>query len=87
MARSLSSCTEEIVREFYASYVETLKGVFERRAKPVKHDPLTKVLVQGCWVDISFTSIRRLLYGGSTYDMRVSLTLEFDYQCNFVKSV
>ena len=34
MARSLGSYREEVVREFYASYVMTLTGSLDTRAKP-----------------------------------------------------
>lgn len=44
--------SEEIVREFYASYMQTLPSVLDKRSKPVKQDLLTEVLVRGCRVDI-----------------------------------
>ena len=69
----MESYREEVVREFYTSYLASLRGSLDRRAKPVKHDPLTEVLVRGCRVDISSTSIRRILYGVSTGAARVSL--------------
>ena len=45
MARSLGSSSEEIVRELYDSYVATLRGSINRRARPAKQDKLTSVLV------------------------------------------
>lgn len=36
MARSLGSYSEEIFREFYTSYVATLRGSIDRQAKPAK---------------------------------------------------
>lgn len=71
MARSLGSYSKKIVRELYVSYVATLRGILDRRSKPVKQDPLTDILVQRCWVDISSISIPRFLYGGSTDSARV----------------
>lgn len=41
VARSLGSYSEEIVREFYTSYVVTLRGSFDRRVRPTKQDSLT----------------------------------------------
>ena len=80
MARSLGSYSEEIVREFYASYMQTLPSVLDKRSKPVKQDLLTEVLVRGYRVDISSTSICRFMYGRSTDAVRVPLTPEFDYR-------
>ena len=45
MARSMGSYSEEIMREFYPSYVETLKGTSDRRSNPNKHILLTDVQV------------------------------------------
>lgn len=56
MSRSVGSYSEDIVREFYASYVVNLRGVLDRQAKQFKKDPLTEFLVRGCRVDISSTS-------------------------------
>ena len=61
MAQSLKSYSEKVVREFYVSYVVTLRGSFNRRAKLAKHDSFTQVLVRGCRVDISPTSVRHSL--------------------------
>lgn len=41
MALSLGSYIEDIIREFYASYVENLRGSLDKRAKSAKKDPLT----------------------------------------------
>ena len=43
MARSLGSYSVEIVLEFYASHVATLRGSLDRRSNPAKHDSLTDV--------------------------------------------
>ena len=43
MARCVGSYSEEIVREFYTSYVVTLRGALDRWSNPAKHDPLTDV--------------------------------------------
>lgn len=47
MARSLGSYREEIAREFYTSYLSTLRGSIDRWARPTKQDPLTSYLVGG----------------------------------------
>ena len=39
---------EEIVREFYASYVATLRSQIDRRAAPAKQDLLEQVRVRVC---------------------------------------
>ena len=39
-ARQLGRCNEEMVREFYASYVATLRSQIDRRAAPAKQAPL-----------------------------------------------
>lgn len=51
--RTLESYNKEIFKEFYASYVDTLRVSICRQEIPSKHDPLTSVLVRGCRVDIS----------------------------------
>lgn len=56
------------------------------RKKTTKLDLLTKVLVQGCRVDTSPTSIRRFLYGESSDVTQDLLTLEFSYRWDMVKS-
>lgn len=57
MARDWGSYRVEIVREFYASYVTTLQGSLDRRARHAKHDPLTYTLVRVFRVDISESTI------------------------------
>lgn len=47
MGKCVGSYSEEIVQEFYTSYVVTLRYNFDRQAKPSKHDPLTQDLVRG----------------------------------------
>ena len=64
-ARPLGRYSEEIVREFYASYVATLRSQIDRRAAPAKQAPLEQVRVQGLQVDISLPAIRLFLYGES----------------------
>jgi len=61
MARSPGSYSEEIVKEFYASYTATFRGSIERLAKPATQPPLKDTLVDGFSVDISETTIRRFL--------------------------
>lgn len=42
---SFGSYNEEVVLELDASYVTTLRGSFDRKARPAKLDTLTEVLV------------------------------------------
>ncbi|KAG5576770.1 hypothetical protein H5410_056904 [Solanum commersonii] len=44
MARDPGTYSEEIVREFYASYAATLRGSISKRSKPLAKDPLTSTL-------------------------------------------
>ena len=77
--------SEELVREFYASYVATLRSQIDRRAAPTKHAPLEQVRVRGVQVDISLPAIRRFLYGKNVDANRTPLTAEFDYRWQLVK--
>ncbi|KAG5614513.1 hypothetical protein H5410_014337, partial [Solanum commersonii] len=63
MAREPGTYSEEMVREFYASYAATLRGSISKRSQPLAQDPLTSTLVRGCPVDIFPATIRRFLYG------------------------
>uniref|UniRef100_M1DC75 Integrase core domain containing protein n=1 Tax=Solanum tuberosum TaxID=4113 RepID=M1DC75_SOLTU len=65
MARSPGSYSEEIVREFYASYVATLRRSIEKWVKPAAQPPLKATLVHGFSVDISEATINRFLYDPS----------------------
>ena len=64
-ARLLGRYSEEVVREFYASYVATLRSQIDRRAAPAKQAPLEQVRVRGVQVDISLPAICRFLYDES----------------------
>ena len=83
--RSLGCYSEELVREFYASYLATLRSQIDRRASPTKQAPLEHVRVRGIQVDISLSAIRRYLYGEDFDAYRTPLTAEFDYQWQIVK--
>ena len=85
-ARPLGRYSEEMVREFYASYVATLRSQIDRRAAPAKQAPLEQVRVRG-EVDISLPAIRRFLYGESVDATRTPLIAEFDYRWQIVKDV
>ena len=61
-ARPLGQYSEEMVRDFYASYVATLRSQIDRRAAPAKQAPQEQVRVQGVQVDISLPSIRGFLW-------------------------
>ena len=84
-ARPLGRYSEEIVREFYESYVETLRSQIDMRAAPAKQAPLEQVRVPGVQVDISLPTIRRFLYGEGVDATRTPLTVEFDYRRQIVK--
>ena len=84
-ARPLGRYSEELVREFYASYVATLRSHIDRWAAPAKHAPLEQVRVRGVPVDISLPAIRRFLYGESVDANRTRFTAEFDYRWQIVK--
>ena len=73
-ARPLGRYSEELVREFYASYIATLRSQIDRRAAPAKQAPLEQVRVRGVQVDISLPFIRRFLYGESVESNRTPLT-------------
>uniref|UniRef100_M1DUY5 Integrase core domain containing protein n=1 Tax=Solanum tuberosum TaxID=4113 RepID=M1DUY5_SOLTU len=45
MARDPGTYSEEIVREFYASYAATLRGSISKQSKPIAQDPLTSTMV------------------------------------------
>ncbi|KAG5591453.1 hypothetical protein H5410_041967 [Solanum commersonii] len=84
MARDPGTYSEEIVREFYASYVATLRGSISKRSKPLAQDPLTSTLVRGCSVDISPATIRRFLYGPTMGHSWSLNTAEFDYRWDII---
>ena len=77
--------SKEMVQEFYASYVATLRSYIDRRAAPVKQAPLEQVRVRGVQVDISLSAIRRFLYGKSADATRTPITAKFDYRWQIVK--
>uniref|UniRef100_M1DE44 Integrase core domain containing protein n=1 Tax=Solanum tuberosum TaxID=4113 RepID=M1DE44_SOLTU len=53
MEWSPGSYSEEIVREFYASYAATVRNSISKQAKPAAQPPLESTLVRGFPVDIS----------------------------------
>ena len=77
--------SEEVVQEFYASYVATLRSQIDRRAAPAKQAPLEQVRVRGVQVNISLPAIRRFLYGESADATQTPHTAEFDYRWQIVK--
>ena len=84
-ARLLGRYIEEMVREFYASYVATLRSQIDRQAAPAKQAPLEQVRVHGVQVDISLPAIHRFLYGEDVDANRTPLTVECDYRWQIVK--
>ena len=81
----LGQYSKEMVQEFYASYVVTLRSQIDRRAAPAKQAPLEQVRVRGVQVDISLPAIRQFLYGESADATRTPVTVEFDYRWQIVK--
>ena len=84
-ARPLGRYSEEMVLQFYAYYVATLRSQIDRRAAPAKQAPLEKVRVWGVQVDISLPAICRFLYDEGVDANRTPLTAEFDYRCRLLK--
>ena len=84
-AHSLGRHSEELVREFYASYVATLISQIDRWASLAKQAPLEHIRVRGIKVDISLPDIRRYLYGEDIESNRTSLTAEFDYRWKIIE--
>ena len=83
--RPLGRYIEEMVREFYASYVASLLSQIDRGAAPAKQAPLEQVRVRGVQVDISLPAICRFLYNENTDATRTPITAEFDYRWLIVK--
>ncbi|KAG5571915.1 hypothetical protein H5410_061681 [Solanum commersonii] len=63
MACRRGSYSEEIVREFYVSYVAIIRGSIFKRAKPVAHPLQKATLVRGFTVENSETALHRFIYG------------------------
>ena len=85
ITRSLGRYSDELVCEFYASYVDTLRSYIDRQATPGKKAPLEHVRVRGIQVDISMPAIHRYLYDEDVDANRTPLTAEFDYRWQIVK--
>ncbi|KAG5585447.1 hypothetical protein H5410_045881 [Solanum commersonii] len=81
MARDPGTYSEEIVREFYASYVATLRSSIS-----MDQDPLTSTVVRGYPVDISHATISRFLYGPTTGHSWSLNKIEFEYRWDIVRS-
>ena len=47
MARNVGRYSKEMVREFYATYVATLRSKLDTRANPARFEPLEYVRVHG----------------------------------------
>ena len=78
--RPLGRYSEEMVREFYESYVATLRSQIDMRAAPAKQAPLEQVRVRGVKVDISLPAICRFLYDKGVDATQTPLTAEFNYR-------
>ena len=81
----LGRYSEELVREFYASYIVTLRSQIDRRAAPARLAPLEHVQVCRIPVDISLPAICRYLYSKNVDANWTPLTVEFDNRWQIVK--
>ena len=86
-ARSLGHYSEVMLREFYATYVVTLRASLDKRSKPGKHGQLQHVRARGMRVDISLSTFRRFLYGADTDATKTPLAPKFYYRWKLVKDV
>ena len=82
--RDVGRYNEELGREFYASYVETLQFEIDSLAALPNHAPLDDIRVHGKRVDISLPAIRGYLYGEDFDSTCTSLITEFDYRWKLV---
>lgn len=72
MAQGLGTYNEEILTEFYASYVATLRGSIDRRVNLPNRT--------------RSPTLHRFLYGPTTKTQCAPMTLEFDYRWETVRS-
>lgn len=86
MDQDLNSYNEEIVQEFYISTIAILRGSIDERAKSAKKDPLTSMILWGCRVDNSATTMNNFQYGSSTLTQWTRNTQEFDYSWEIFQS-
>ena len=80
MSRDPKMYTDEIVREFYASYASTLWGSIYKKTNPKTQDPLISTMVRGVSVIITYTTISRFLYAPNPDNNWAANTTDFDYQ-------
>lgn len=86
MARDLGSYNEEIVWEFYPSYVSNLRGSIDMWEKPANQDPLNSTLVRDYSINILEFTIHLFLYIPTTSLQWRRNTLEFYYRFEIVRS-
>uniref|UniRef100_M1DS47 Integrase core domain containing protein n=1 Tax=Solanum tuberosum TaxID=4113 RepID=M1DS47_SOLTU len=84
MARSPGKFSEEMTREFYASYTVTIQNAISKRAKPVAQYLLQVTLVWNFSIDISETTICRFIYSPA-HNLSIN-TMEYDYMMGVVQS-
>ena len=85
--RPLGRYSEKFFREFYASYVATLRSQIDRHAAPAKQALLEQVRVCGIQVDISLPAIRRYPYDKNVDSNRTPFTAKYYYRWQIVKDV
>ena len=78
-SRDVRRYSDEMVLEFFSSYVATLRSQQDRWAAPAKHASLDYNQVRSKRVDISLPAICRYLYGEDVDATKTPLTTEFDY--------
>ncbi|KAK4724052.1 hypothetical protein R3W88_026831 [Solanum pinnatisectum] len=78
MAWGLGQLSEEMTREFYTSYVVTIRDVISKRAKPLAQPPLQATLVQNFAIDISEATIHLFIYGPA-HTLPINIA-EYDYR-------
>ena len=83
-AHSLGRYSEELVREFYASYVDTLKSRL-RGGLPPPNTHLSMPEYVAFRLISPWISIHRYLYGKDVDANRTPLTTEFDYRWQIIK--
>ena len=72
--------SEEMVRDFYDSYVATLQSQLDRWATLAKHAPLEYVRIHDKRVYISLPAIHRFIYCTDIDARRTPLTTKFGYR-------
>ncbi|WMV50329.1 hypothetical protein MTR67_043714 [Solanum verrucosum] len=84
MAWDPENYSEEMTREFYASYAATVRNSISKNDKPLAQPPLQSTLVRNSLVDISDATICRFI-SGPAHTLPIN-TVEYDYRIGIVLS-